>query len=47
MLDYVDEMEKRGMIFRGSGGLVAITNKGREFTRHFSQLINLIESAGL
>jgi len=46
MLNYVDEMEKR-MIFRGSGGLVSITNKGREFTRHYSQLINLIESAGL
>jgi predicted transcriptional regulator len=47
MLNYVDEMEKKGMIFRGSGGLISITNKGREFTRHYSQLINLIESAGL
>jgi predicted transcriptional regulator len=47
MLNYIYEMEKKGMIFRGSGGLITITNKGREFTRHYSQLINLIESAGL
>lgn len=47
MVNYVDEMEKKGMIFRGSGGLRSITSKGREFTRHYSQLMNLIESAGL
>ncbi|MFY9872958.1 MAG: winged helix-turn-helix domain-containing protein [Candidatus Nitrosopolaris sp.] len=46
MLNYVDELEKKGMIFR-SGGLISITDKGREFTQQYSQLINLIESAGL
>jgi predicted transcriptional regulator len=47
MLNYVDELEKRGMIFRDSSGLISVTEKGREFTRHYSQLMNLIESAGL
>jgi len=47
MLNYVDELEKRGMIFRDSNGLISVTEKGREFTRHYSQLMNLIESAGL
>ena len=47
MLNYVDELEKKGMIFRGGRGLISITNKGREFTQQYSQLINLIESAGL
>ena len=47
MLNYVDELEKKGMIFRGSGGLISITDKGRVFTEQYSQLINLIESAGL
>ena len=47
MLNYVDELEKKDMIFRGSGGLISITNKGKEFTQQYSQLINLIESAGL
>jgi len=27
MVNYVDEMEKKGMIFRGSGGLISITTK--------------------
>ncbi len=47
MLNYIDELEKKGMIFRWSGGLISVTNKGREFTQQYSQLINLIESAGL
>jgi predicted transcriptional regulator len=47
MLNYIDELEKRGMIFRDSNGLISVTEKGREFTRHYSQLMNLIESAGL
>jgi predicted transcriptional regulator len=46
-LNYVDELEKKGMIFRGSSGLISVTAKGREFTQQYSQLINLIESAGL
>ncbi len=47
MLNYVEELEKRGMISRESSGLVCVTNKGREFTKQYSQLINLIEHAGL
>ena len=47
MLNYVDELEKKGMIFRGTSGLISVTDKGREFTQQYSQLINLIESAGL
>jgi predicted transcriptional regulator len=47
MLNYVDELEKKGMIFRGSRGLISVTNKGREFIQQYSQLMNLIESAGL
>jgi len=47
MLNYIDELEKKGMILRGSNGLISVTAKGREFTQQYSQLINLIESAGL
>ena len=47
MLNYVDELEKKGMILRESDGLISITNKGRKFIHQYSQLINLIESAGL
>ncbi len=47
MLNYVDELEKKGMILRESDGLISITNKGREFIHQYSQLINLIESVGL
>ena len=47
MINYVDELERKGMIRRESGGLVSITNKGREFTKQYGQLINLVESVGL
>lgn len=47
MVNYVEELEKRGMISRKSSGLVCVTNKGREFTKQYSQLTNLIESVGL
>jgi predicted transcriptional regulator len=47
MLNYVDELEKKGMIFQGGDGLISMTDKGRKFTQQYSQLINLIESAGL
>ena len=47
MLNYIDELEKKGMICRGGGGLTSITNKGREFIYQYGQLINLIESVGL
>ncbi|MGB6673395.1 MAG: winged helix-turn-helix domain-containing protein [Candidatus Nitrosopolaris sp.] len=47
MSNYVDELERKGMICRESGGLVSITNKGREFTKQYGQLINLVESVGL
>ena len=47
MLNYFGELERMGMICRQSGGLVSITSKGREFTKQYSQLINLVESVGL
>ena len=47
MSNDVDEGERKGMICRESGGLVSITNKGREFTKQYGQLINLVESVGL
>jgi predicted transcriptional regulator len=47
MMNHFDELERKGMICRESGGLVSITNKGREFTRQYNELINLIESAAL
>jgi predicted transcriptional regulator len=47
MLNYVDELEKKGMIFREGDGLISVTNKGREFIHQYDQLINLIESVGL
>jgi predicted transcriptional regulator len=47
MLNYVDGLEKKGMILRESDGLISVTNKGREFIHQYDQLINLIESVGL
>jgi predicted transcriptional regulator len=47
MLNYVDELERKGMIHRENGGLITITQKGNEFTKQYTQLMNLIESAGL
>ena len=47
MMNHFDELERKGMICRESGGLVSITNKGREFTKQYGQLINLVESVGL
>ena len=47
MLNYFGELERMGMICRQSGGLITITSKGREFTKQYSQLINLVEGAGL
>jgi predicted transcriptional regulator len=47
MLNYADELERKGLLHRESGGLISITKKGREFTLQYNQLINLVESAGL
>jgi predicted transcriptional regulator len=47
MLNYVDELERKGMIHRENGGLITMTQKGNEFTKQYTQLMNLIESAGL
>jgi len=47
MMNHFHELEKRGMICWLNGGLISITSKGREFTRQYSQLTNLIESVGL
>jgi predicted transcriptional regulator len=43
MSNYFGELEGLGMICRHSGGLISITGKGREFTKQYRQLINLVE----
>jgi predicted transcriptional regulator len=35
------------MMQRSNNGLVSITNKGREFTKQYDEMMNLVESAGL
>jgi predicted transcriptional regulator len=47
MMGHFGEMEEKGMIRRGSDGVVSITPKGRKFVEQYSELINLIESVGL
>jgi len=46
MLNHFDELEGKRMIYRNRG-MIAITSKGREFTKQYNELINLIESAAL
>jgi len=46
MLNHFDELEGKRMIYRNRG-MIAITSKGREFTKQYNELINLIESVGL
>ena len=47
MSNYFGELEGMGMICRHSGGLISTTTKGREFTKQYRRLINLVESVGL
>ena len=47
MMNHLIELEQKEMIYRTSDGLVSITSKGRKFIRHYDELMNLIESAGL
>jgi predicted transcriptional regulator len=47
MMNHFDELERTGMICRLNGGLISITSKGREFSKQYSQLTNLIKSVGL
>ncbi len=46
MMNHFDELEGKRMIYRDRG-LITITSKGREFTKQYNELINLIERAGL
>ena len=46
MMNHFDELEGKGMIYRDRG-LISITSKGREFTKQYNDLVNLIERAGL
>ncbi len=47
MLNHLNELEKIRMIYRRSGGLISITTRGREFTKQYHKLTNLIESSDL
>jgi predicted transcriptional regulator len=46
MMNHFDELEGKRMVYRDRG-LISITSKGREFTKKYSELVNLIESVGL
>ena len=46
MMNHFDELEGKRMIYRDRG-LLTITSKGREFTKQYNELVNLIESAAL
>jgi len=46
MMNHFDELEGKRMIYRNRG-LITITSKGREFTKQYNDLVNLIERAGL
>lgn len=46
LMNHFVELEGKGMIHRDRG-LISITSKGREFTKKYSELVNLIESVGL
>jgi predicted transcriptional regulator len=46
MMTHFDELEGKRMVYRDRG-LIAITRKGREFTKQYNDLINLIERAAL
>ena len=46
MMNHFDELEGKRMIYRDRG-LITITSKGREFTKQYNDLVNLIERAGL
>jgi predicted transcriptional regulator len=46
MMNNFDELEGKGMIYRDRG-LISITSKGREFTKQYTDLVNLIERVGL
>jgi predicted transcriptional regulator len=47
MMNHFIKLEEKGMMQRTNNGLVSITNKGREFTKQYEEMMNLVESAGL
>ena len=46
MMNHFDELEGKRMVYRDRG-LISITSKGTEFTKKYSELVNLIEGVGL
>ena len=46
MMHHFDELQRKGMIYRDRG-LIVMTSKGREFTKQYTDLVNLIERVGL
>ena len=46
MMNHFDELEGKQMIYRDRG-LITIASKGREFTKQYTDLVNLIERVGL
>jgi predicted transcriptional regulator len=47
MMNHFIKLEEKGMMQRSNNGLVSITNKGREFTKQYDKMMNLVESVGL
>lgn len=47
MMNHFLQLEQKGMIQRTNNGLVSITSKGREFTKQYDEMMNLVESADL
>jgi hypothetical protein len=46
MMNHFDELEGKRMVYRDRG-LISITSKGREFTKQYHDLVNLVETVGL
>ena len=46
-MKYLHDNGFKVLTLKQIGGLITITSKGREFTKQYSQLINLVEGAGL
>jgi predicted transcriptional regulator len=48
MMNHFIELGHKYMVYRdNSTGLISLTSKGKKFVKQYSELINLIESAGL
>jgi predicted transcriptional regulator len=45
MINHFTELEEKRMIHRTANGSVSITNKAKEFTKRYDELMNLIEGS--